>query len=153
MSLLHEPSDPPWRFQIEPELSTEEFIDVLKRSALGVRRPLEKREVISGMLRAADVIGTVRTAEGLLIAVARALTDFCYVTYLSDLAVDEAYQRRGIGQRLLKFTHDAAGATTRLVLIAAPAAESYYPRIGLVKHPSCWIAEPGWGGTVGSSEP
>jgi ribosomal protein S18 acetylase RimI-like enzyme len=77
------------------------------------------------------------TKAGLLAS--RALSDFSYSCYLSDLAVDVAYQRRGIGKRLIEETRANAGPEATLVLLSAPAAESYYPRIGMKKHESCWI--------------
>jgi GNAT superfamily N-acetyltransferase len=128
-------------YQLEPELSVEEFIDVLIRSTLGERRPIHDRETMSGMLRGADIIVTARAAEGLLVGVARALTDRSYCTYLADLAVDEAYQKRGIGRRLLRECHLAAGLNTTVILLAAPKAQSYYPHIGLKRHESCWIID------------
>jgi GNAT superfamily N-acetyltransferase len=125
-------------YQFEPELLAVEFIDVLKRSTLAERRPVDKREVIEGMLKNADVIVTARI-DGLLIGISRAITDFAFCTYLSDLAVDEQYQRQGIGRELIRRTHEAAGIGTALILLAAPKAQSYYPHIGMAKHESCWL--------------
>src|SRR5207244_4070665 len=95
-------------------------------------------ETMRGMLANAAVILTAR-AGGLLVGVSRALTDFAYCTYLSDLAVDRAYQRRGIGRELLRRTHEAAGLHTTLILLAAPAARDYYPHLGMTRHDSCWL--------------
>lgn len=128
-------------FQLEPELSTDEFIDVLVRSTLGERRPVDNRERIASMLKNADLIVTAR-ANGRLVGVSRAITDFAFCTYLSDLAVDESCQQQGIGRRLIERTHEAAGLMTRLILIAAPKARSYYPHIGMVPHDSCWMRDP-----------
>ncbi|MEJ0050546.1 MAG: GNAT family N-acetyltransferase [Methylovirgula sp.] len=89
------------------------------------------------MLREADIIVTARH-EGRLIGVSRALSDFSYCCYLSDLAVDASYQRRGIGKRLIEETRANAGLEVTLVLLSAPAAEGYYPKIGMKKHESCW---------------
>ena len=89
------------------------------------------------MLDQADVVVTAR-AGGRLVGISRALTDYCYCTYLADLAVVPAFQRRGIGRELIRHTHDAAGRSTMLILLAAPKAESYYPHIGMEKHHSCW---------------
>jgi predicted N-acetyltransferase YhbS len=125
------------KYSIEPELTATEFIDVLVRSTLAARRPVEDAETIAAMLRNADVIVTARS-DGKLVGVARAITDFAYCTYLSDLAVDEGFQRSGIGKELLRRTHDAAGLSTRLILLSAPAAATYYPHIGMEKHESCW---------------
>jgi ribosomal protein S18 acetylase RimI-like enzyme len=126
------------RYQLEPQLSAKAFIDLLDRSTLAERRPVNDPETIHGMLRHADLIVTARAGE-LLVGVSRAITDFSYCTYLSDLAVDEAFQRRGIGRELIRRTHEAAGFKTALILLSAPAAREYYPHIGMQRHDSCWI--------------
>jgi ribosomal protein S18 acetylase RimI-like enzyme len=129
----------PIHYLLEPQLSPAEFIDVLQRSTLAERRPVDDPDTIAGMLKQADVILTARSESGLLVGVSRAITDFAYCTYLSDLAVDEAFQRQGIGQELLRRTHAAAGLNTTLILLSAPAARDYYPHIGMTRHESCWI--------------
>jgi predicted N-acetyltransferase YhbS len=125
-------------YQIEPALGAHEFVDLLRRSTLAERRPVGEPETIEAMLRNADILATARV-EGRLVGVSRAITDFAYCTYLSDLAVDEAYQRRGIGRELVRRTHETAGLGTMLVLLAAPQARTYYPAIGMTAHDSCWI--------------
>lgn len=124
-------------YQTEPGLSVEEFIDVLQRSTLAERRPVDDLPTMSRMLQNASVIVTARVS-GQLVGVSRAITDFAFCTYLSDLAVAESHQRRGIGQELIRRTHAAAGLHTMLILLAAPKAQSYYPHIGMEQHPSCW---------------
>jgi len=126
-------------YQLEPSLTATEFIDVLERSTLAERRPVDDLDTIQGMLRHADVIVTARV-NSLLVGVSRSITDFSFCTYLSDLAVDQAFQGRGIGRELLRRAHEAAGLHTTLLLLAAPKAESYYPQIGLTKHESCWFS-------------
>ena len=128
-------------YAAEPGLSPEEFVDLLRRSTLAERRPVSEPATIAGMLAHASLIVTARLG-GRLVGVSRALTDFSYSTYLSDLAVDAEFQRRGIGQELLRRTHEAAGRHTRLVLLAAPKARDYYPHIGLRRHDSCWVIDP-----------
>jgi GNAT superfamily N-acetyltransferase len=130
------------RYQLEPGLSPEEYVDLLRRSTLAERRPVEDRPRIAAMLAHADIVATARSGEGLLVGISRAITDFSYCTYLADLAVDEAWQRRGIGRELIRRTHEAAGLATRLVLLAAPKARGYYPRIGMTRHDSCWFLPP-----------
>lgn len=125
-------------YHLEPNLSTTEFIDVLVRSTLAERRPVKRLDVISGMLNHADIILAARVEET-LVGVSRAITDYSYCTYLSDLAVDQAYQRLGIGRELIRRTHDAAGLHTHLILLAAPKARTYYPHIGMESHDSAWI--------------
>ncbi len=125
-------------YAIEPDLTADEFLGVLVRSTLAERRPVDDAEAIRGMLRHAGIIVTARVG-GLLVGVSRAITDFSFCAYLSDLAVDRDFQGRGIGRELIRRTHEAAGLGTSLVLLAAPAARSYYPRVGLEPHDSCWI--------------
>ena len=128
-------------YAVEPGLGVDEFIDVLRRSTLAERRPVDDARTMAGMLAHADVIVTARDGRRLLVGVSRAITDFNYCTYLSDLAVDEAFQRKGIGRELIRRTHLAAGLKTNLILLAAPKAETYYPHIGMVRHNSCWRIE------------
>lgn len=125
-------------YQLEPQLTPAEFIDVLRRSTLAERRPVDDAECIAKMLAQASAIVTARK-EGLLVGVSRAITDFAYCTYLSDLAVDEAFQKQGIGKELIRRTHEAAGLCTMLILLSAPKARTYYPHIGMQPHDSCWI--------------
>ena len=125
-------------YDLEPNLTPEDFIDVLVRSTLAERRPVSNRDTIRAMLKNADLIVTARL-DGLLVGVSRAITDFAFCTYLSDLAVDEKHQRQGIGRELIQRTHEAAGRDTTLLLVAAPKAQAYYPHIGMTRHESCWV--------------
>mgnify|MGYP001020681573 CR=1 FL=1 len=99
--------------------------------------PVDDPERISLMLKHANLIVTARDESGLLIGVSRALTDFSFCCYLSDLAVDVACQKQGIGKELIRRTHEAA-KPAKLILLAAPAARGYYPHIGMTHHDSCW---------------
>jgi GNAT superfamily N-acetyltransferase len=125
-------------YLLEPGLAVEEFIDVLVRSTLAERRPVHDAAAMDGMLRNADLIVTARVDKR-LVGISRALTDYHFCTYLSDLAVDRQYQGRGIGRELIRRTHDHAGRHTTLILLAAPRARTYYPHIGMQQHDSCWI--------------
>jgi len=129
----------PVTYQTEPSLKSDEFIDLLVRSTLAERRPVEDHERIEAMLRNADLILTARI-EGSLVGVARAITDFVYCCYLSDLAVAETCQRQGIGKELMRRVAEAAGPQTKLILLAAPKAVDYYPKVGMVRHESCWVS-------------
>jgi predicted N-acetyltransferase YhbS len=124
-------------YAVESQLSVDEFIAVLTASTLSERRPVDDRPRMQQMLDRADVIITARV-DGKVVGVSRALTDYCYCTYLADLAVDQKLQGHGIGRELIRHTHEAAGLSTMLILLAAPKAESYYPHIGMQKHSSCW---------------
>ena len=125
-------------YQLEPDLGAAEFIAILERSTLANRRPVRQPEVIRDMLQHADIILTARV-DGALVGVSRAISDFSYCTYLSDLAVHQAHQGRGIGRELIRRTHQAAGENTSLILVAAPQARTYYPHIGMKQHESCWV--------------
>jgi ribosomal protein S18 acetylase RimI-like enzyme len=127
-------------YALEPGLAVEEFQQILTSSSLGERRPADDKGRLHTMLREADIIVTARV-EKKLIGVSRAITDFSYCCYLSDLAVDKAFQGQGIGRHLIAETQKAAGPLARLILLSAPAAESYYPHIGMEKHHSCWTLD------------
>lgn len=122
-------------FSLEPDLSAEEFQEILKSSTLAERRPADDLARLDAMLRHAQIIVTARH-DGRLVGVSRAITDYSYCCYLSDLAVDKAYQGQGIGKRLIAETHACAGSKTTLVLVAAPAAAGYYPKIGMKAYPA-----------------
>lgn len=127
----------PITYALEPDLTAEEFANVLIASTLGERRPVDDPDRLDRMLRAAQIIVTARDGEK-LVGVSRAITDFAWVCYLSDLAVDIAYQHRGIGKQLITETQTACTPEALLILLAAPAAETYYPKIGMQHMPSCW---------------
>jgi GNAT superfamily N-acetyltransferase len=126
-------------YSIEPGLPPYEFISVLVDSTLGERRPVNDPVRIKAMLDNADIIVTARV-NGKLIGVSRAVSDFAFCTYLSDLAVHKDYQHKGIGKELIRQTKIAA-PSGKLILLAAPAAVSYYPRIGMTKHEHCYYID------------
>ena len=119
-------------------ISVEQFIDVLWRSGLAARRPVEDEACIAQMLKHADLLVTAWQGEQ-LVGVARSVTDFSYCCYLSDLAVDRAVQGQAIGRQLIDLTQQQLGPRCTLMLLAAPAAVNYYPHIGFTQHSSAWI--------------
>ena len=126
-------------YGIEPDLAVDEMIDLLERSDLAARRPVDDRERIGRMLAGADLVVTARVGA-LLVGVARSLSDFAYVCYLSDLAVDTQWQGRGVGRALIRHTRGAAGGDCNLVLLAAPGADGFYGRAGLARLENAWGA-------------
>ncbi|QNE05936.1 GNAT family N-acetyltransferase [Croceicoccus marinus] len=117
-------------------VSAAEFAELLERSGLAARRPVGDRARLQRMIDHADLIVTARigTGEnGRLVGIARSLTDWSYATYLSDLAVDAAYQKKGIGRRLIAETRRLAGDEAMLLLVAAPDAAGYYDGIGMAR--------------------
>jgi predicted N-acetyltransferase YhbS len=128
----------PIQYDTSRPITTTAFIDLLQRSSLAERRPVADLRSMEAMLRHANLLCTAW--DGLkLIGVARSLTDFEYCCYLSDLAVDLAYQKQGIGRQLIALTQAQLGTNANLILLAAPKAQQYYPRIGFDAHPSAWI--------------
>jgi predicted N-acetyltransferase YhbS len=126
-------------YKIEKDLKAEEFVDVLNKSTLGERRPVDEPERILKMLAHGNLIITARK-KGVLIGVARSLTDFLYCTYLSDLAVDQAYQKQGIGKELIRLTK-LETPKAKLILLSAPKAVEYYPKIGMKKWEQCYVLD------------
>jgi len=125
------------KYQIENNISPNEFRELLIKSTLGERRPVDDFERIKAMIENANLIITARHNDK-LVGVARSLTDFVYCTYLSDLAVDEEYQKQGIGKELIRLTKlETPKATT--ILLAAPKAVDYYPHIGFKAHNACFL--------------
>jgi GNAT superfamily N-acetyltransferase len=118
-------------------LDVDAMIELYVASTLGERRPVEDRERMAGMLAGANLIVTAWDAE-LLVGISRALTDWSYATYLSDLAVRRSHQRQGIGRELIRRTQ-AAAPRAKVILLSAPGAVDYYPRVGLERHPAAFV--------------
>ena len=131
-----------WNMNIEycvnKPITMDQFIGLLRETTLGGRRPLENREVVQGMLDHADLLVTA-WEEDKLVGVARSVTDFYYCCYLSDLAVSESVQARGIGKELIRQTFHALKPGCKIFLVSAPQAVDFYPKIGFTHHPSAWM--------------
>lgn len=120
------------------DLDLDEVIGLYRRSTLGERRPVDRREIMAGMLAHADLVITAWCGD-VAIGIARTLTDWVYVAYLADLAVDAAWQRQGIGRELIRRTREALDPSCFLTLLAAPDADSYYGPLGFTRNPRAWI--------------
>ena len=120
------------------KISVKEFIDLLTRSTLDKRRPVNEPDRIKKMLEHGNILITAWSGN-VLVGVSRAMSDFSFCCYLADLAVDEVYQRQGIGKRLIEETHKVSGENTSLILLAAPAAVEYYPKIGMERFMDCFM--------------
>ena len=93
-------------YKVNEPISVKQFIELLNKTTLGARRPLEDEKRVAAMLHHADLLITAWDGER-LVGVARSVTDFAYCCYLSDLAVDEQYQKQGIGLQLIEHTKQA----------------------------------------------
>lgn len=122
------------------DLDLDQVIDLYRDSTLGERRPVDDRERMGAMLRNANLVITA-WEDDRLIGIARSVTDSVYCTYLSDLAVRLSHQRQGIGRELIRCTREAA-PRAMLILLAAPKAVDYYPRLGFTRHESAWWLRP-----------
>lgn len=122
-------------YQVEREIDPAAVADLFRRS--GIRRPVDDLDRISRMIEHANLILCAWDGEK-IVAIARALTDFSYCCYLSDLAVDRAYQRQGIGKGLVDRIKEIVGEEVMILLLSAPEAESYYPHLGFEKAENAW---------------
>lgn len=127
-------------YKINAPVSADQFIELLRESTLAERRPIEDRECMEGMIRNSNLMVTAWVGEQ-LIGIARSMTDFHYACYLSDLAVHKRYQGNGVGKKLQIITQDKLGPKCKLILLAAPAANSYYEHIGFTNNQRCWVLD------------
>lgn len=128
------------QYKMNCPISVAEFQSLLQTSTLGERRPIENKPCLEGMLKHANLTITAWDNEK-LVGIARSMTDFHYACYLSDLAVDENYQKQGIGKTLLINVQNELADECKLVLISAPAAHDYYEHIGFTQNERCWVLE------------
>jgi GNAT superfamily N-acetyltransferase len=118
-------------------LRLDEVIVLYQASTLGERRPIHNRVTMQDMLDHANLIVTAWD-DDLLVGIARTFTDFSYTGYLADLAVRQSHQHQGIGRALIEQTRRHMGPDASLVLLAAPKATGYYPKLGFTRHTSAW---------------
>ena len=117
-----------YRTDLKPNVT--EIIELYKSS--GINRPVQDASRIASMYTHSNLVITA-WAGSKLVGISRSLTDFCYCCYLSDLAVMKEYQKSGIGRQLISLTRERIGAKTTLILLSAPAATDYYPKVGFEK--------------------
>ncbi|MEC5342950.1 GNAT family N-acetyltransferase [Brenneria populi] len=125
-------------YKVNAPVSSRQFIELLAKTSLGPRRPLADGAAISGMLENAGLLVSAWQGDA-LVAVARSVTDFHFCCYLSDLAVSEEMQHRGIGKKLIQLTAQQLSSGCKIILLAAPQAVDYYPKLGFTKHDSAWV--------------
>lgn len=117
-------------YKINTPLCSKDVSEVFKSS--GIKRPADDLDRIQKMIDNADV-NISAWDGGKLVGIARAITDFSYCCYLSDLAVCKEYQKAGIGTELVERLREHLGEEVSLLLLSAPTAMEYYPRIGFEK--------------------
>jgi len=123
-------------YRINAPLKAEEVADVFRSS--GIKRPVGDLARIQVMIDQADLNLSAWDGDT-LVGIARAITDFSYCCYLSDLAVRKEYQKQGIGKALLRLLREHLGEQVSIVLLAAPSAVEYYPRVGFEKSERAFV--------------
>lgn len=123
-------------YQIQTDLPLREYIDILNSSGLGKRRPMDDRGHLDRMLKGSNLILTARE-DGVLVGVLRALSDFCYRTFIADLAVKKERQGEGIGKALIQKARETA-PEARLFLFSVEDAEGFYQKLGFQLHERCY---------------
>lgn len=106
----------------------DQIISVYKGS--GINRPVNDKQRIGKMYSNSNLVVTAWDDDN-LVGISRSLTDFSYCCYLSDLAVRKEYQKKGIGKKLIHLTKEKVGEQTTLILLSAPTAIDYYPKVGM----------------------
>lgn len=129
-------------YRVGNELDLDAVLELYRASTLGERRPIDDRAILADMVSHANLVVTAWEG-GRLAGIARSLTDFSYVCYLADLAVRDTHQKLGIGRELIARTRAELGPRSMIVLLAAPAAVDYYPRLGFTRHGSAWVLRAG----------
>ncbi|AYV69681.1 GNAT family N-acetyltransferase [Niallia circulans] len=117
-------------YKVNESIKAEELSEVFKTS--GIKRPSDDLNRLQQMIDNSNVLITA-WYNNQLIGVARAITDYCYCCYLSDLAVNKNYQNRGIGKELVRLLKEHNGDEVALLLLSSPIAMEYYPKIGFEK--------------------
>lgn len=125
-------------YRDDANLTVAQAIDLYIRSTLGERRPVDNPQTFEAMLKHANLTITAWDNDQ-LVGISRSLTDFAYVAYLADLAVDQQYQKQGIGKALIEETKTRLGPNCTIVLLAAPKANDYYPHLGFEHNPRAWM--------------
>ena len=114
----------------EQNLGVEDYVAVLDATTMRSKRPLTNTARIGEMLANANFIVTARE-DGVILGLARCITDFSWIAYCAELAVKESAQGRGVGAGLLKFIEDTLGPRVGLMLVSEPGAIGFYERIGM----------------------
>jgi GNAT superfamily N-acetyltransferase len=128
-------------FQLEYGISLKEFQFILEDSGLSVRRSMEDPQLLERMIKGANLLITARL-EGQLVGLLRGLSDFCYRSFIADLAVARSFQRKGIGRQLIQTARNQA-PEARLFLFSAEDAAPFYEKLGFHLHERCYQLKAG----------
>ncbi|MGN0730451.1 MAG: GNAT family N-acetyltransferase [Treponema sp.] len=116
-------------------LTAEEYIEFLARTDLGSQYPKERFEQrIQKLVKNVSISLVARDGKKIA-GVLFGLTDFCYWLYITDLGVDRAYEKQGIGSTLVKKAHEIVGGEKDIAvyLVANENAVPFYEKLGMAK--------------------
>lgn len=125
-------------YKVNADIKVDDYISLLSKTSLGERRPINDIQRMNGMLNNSNLIVSAWIEDN-LVGVSRSLTDYHFCCYLSDLAVSEEFQNCGIGKQLIDLTAEQLKPNCSIILLAAPQATGYYPKIGFNQHSSAWV--------------
>ncbi len=123
-------------YSTEKRPTAEQVIELYNNA--GLDRPTNDRDRIQKMVDNSNLIVTAWDND-LLVGISRAITDWAWCCYLSDLAVRDGYKKAGIGRRLIQLTKEKVGDQSMVLLLSVPTAMEYYPKVGFVKQESSFI--------------
>lgn len=115
-------------------LSGETFLDFVQQVWPGAYNLEQTRAALSKTMNFTAWDG------GQLAGCLRVLTDGCFFGTITELLVLPAYQRQGIGSRLLRLA--AAHTPTLLYFGAQPGAEAFYEKNGCQRSLPSYLIEP-----------
>lgn len=117
---------------INKRISSEEYIDFLKRTDLGSQYPKEDFEKRIETLVNNVSISLIAYHKERIIGICFGLTDFAYWLFISDLGVDREYIRIGIGKTLIEQSYLLAGGIDNIIMftMANENAVDFYKKCG-----------------------
>jgi len=110
--------------------SAQQIIELYEKA--GLPRPTTDAERIQKMYENSNLVVTAWDNDK-LVGACRSVTDWVWCCYLSDLAVDPAYQKTGMGKKMIDLTKEKVGEQTMILLLSVPTAFEYYPKVGFTK--------------------
>lgn len=123
-----------YKFDVVP--TAQQVIELYNNA--GLPRPTDDPQRIKAMFENSNLIVTAWDGSK-LVGVARTITDWVWGSYLADLAVSPAYNRSGIGRKLIALTKEKIGEQSMILLLSVPTAMKYYPKVGFVKEDRAFI--------------
>ena len=122
----------------EQSLPVADYVAVLADTIMRTKRPLTNTQRIGEMIAGANFIVTARE-DGVILGLARCISDGAWVCYCAELAVKESAQGRGIGAGIMAKAQELLGPKIGFVLISEPGAIGFYERLGMERQDSAFF--------------